>query len=64
VLEAAEAARAAPPGPDPPRVVDVLLDAFAIRLTEGYAGFIKLDISSRSRLDRVLPSDATAVPPR
>ena len=36
VLEAAEAARAAPPGPDPPRVVDVLLDAFALRLTEGY----------------------------
>ncbi len=35
--EAAEAARAAPPGPQPPRAVDVLLDAFAIRLTEGYA---------------------------
>jgi DNA-binding CsgD family transcriptional regulator len=37
VREAAEAARAAPPGPDPPRVVDVLLDAFALRCTEGYA---------------------------
>ena len=37
VREAAEAARAAPPGPDPPRPVDVLLDAFALRLTEGYA---------------------------
>jgi DNA-binding CsgD family transcriptional regulator len=36
VLEAAVAARAAPPGPEPPRVVDVLLDAFAIRVTEGY----------------------------
>ena len=35
--EAAEAARAAPPGPDPPRAVDVLLDAFALRLTEGHA---------------------------
>ncbi|HEX9539546.1 MAG TPA: AAA family ATPase [Streptosporangiaceae bacterium] len=35
--EAAEAARAAPPGPDPPRSVDVLLDAFAIRFTQGYA---------------------------
>jgi DNA-binding CsgD family transcriptional regulator len=34
---AAEAARAAPPGPEPPRAVDVLLDAFALRLTEGYA---------------------------
>jgi DNA-binding CsgD family transcriptional regulator len=33
----AAAARAAPPGSVPPRTVDVLLDAFAIRLTEGYA---------------------------
>ncbi|HEY8626163.1 MAG TPA: AAA family ATPase [Solirubrobacteraceae bacterium] len=37
LLEAAEAARAAPPGHEPPRVVDVLLDAFALRFTEGYA---------------------------
>ena len=37
VREAAEAARAAPPGPDPPRAVDVLLDAFALRLTAGHA---------------------------
>jgi DNA-binding CsgD family transcriptional regulator len=35
--EVAEAARAAPPGPDPPRAVDVLLDALALRLTEGFA---------------------------
>jgi DNA-binding CsgD family transcriptional regulator len=34
---AAEAARAAPPGPDPPRAVDLLLEGFALRLTEGYA---------------------------
>jgi DNA-binding CsgD family transcriptional regulator len=33
----AEAARAAPTGTAPPRTVDVLLEAFAIRLTEGYA---------------------------
>ena len=33
----AEAARAAPAGTSPPRTVDVLLDAFAIRLTDGYA---------------------------
>jgi DNA-binding CsgD family transcriptional regulator len=33
----AEVARAAPAGAAPPRTVDVLLDAFAIRLTEGYA---------------------------
>jgi DNA-binding CsgD family transcriptional regulator len=37
VRAAAEAARAAPPAPDSPRVADVLLDAFALRLTEGYA---------------------------
>ena len=37
VRAAAEAARAAPPAPEPPRVVDVLLDAFALRLTEGFA---------------------------
>jgi DNA-binding CsgD family transcriptional regulator len=36
-LEAAEAARTAPPAPEPPRVVDVLLDAFALRCTDGYA---------------------------
>src|SRR5262249_19961683 len=34
--EAAEAARAAPPSPDPPRAVDLLLDAFAVLLTDGY----------------------------
>jgi DNA-binding CsgD family transcriptional regulator len=37
VREAAEAARAAPPGPDPPRAVDVVLDAVALRVTQGYA---------------------------
>jgi DNA-binding CsgD family transcriptional regulator len=36
-LAVAEAARAAPTGATPPRAVDVLLDAFAIRLTDGYA---------------------------
>jgi DNA-binding CsgD family transcriptional regulator len=36
VLAAAEAARAAPASPEPPRAVDVVLDALAIRLTEGY----------------------------
>ena len=37
VREAAEAARAMPPSPGPPSAVDVLLDAFALRLTKGYA---------------------------
>jgi DNA-binding CsgD family transcriptional regulator len=34
---AAEAARAAAPGPEPPRLVDILLDAWATRLTKGHA---------------------------
>jgi DNA-binding CsgD family transcriptional regulator len=37
VREVAEAARGTPPGLDPPRAVDVLLDAFALRLTQGHA---------------------------
>jgi DNA-binding CsgD family transcriptional regulator len=37
VAAAAEAARAAPPGPEPTRAVDVLSEAFALRLTQGYA---------------------------
>ena len=35
--QAAAAARAAPPGPEPPRAVDVMLDALSMRLTEGHA---------------------------
>ena len=38
LLEAAEAARAAPPAPTHPRsAVDIVLEALALRLTEGYA---------------------------
>jgi len=37
VREAAEAARAAPPASDSPRAIDVLLDAVALRFTDGYA---------------------------
>jgi DNA-binding CsgD family transcriptional regulator len=37
VLEAAAAAVTAPAAPDPPRVVDAVLDAYALRLTEGHA---------------------------
>jgi DNA-binding CsgD family transcriptional regulator len=56
VLEVAKAARAAPPGPEPPRVVDVLLDAFALRLTEGYTAAAPLLTRA---LDLALtPSDA------
>ena len=37
VRDAASAARLAPPGPLPLRAVDVVLDAFALQLTEGHA---------------------------
>jgi DNA-binding CsgD family transcriptional regulator len=37
VLEVAEAASAAPPGPEPPRTIDLLLDGLATRFTDGYA---------------------------
>jgi DNA-binding CsgD family transcriptional regulator len=37
LLEAARAARAAPPAPWPPRAVDLLLDGLAVRFTDGYA---------------------------
>src|SRR5258708_14603822 len=40
VREAAEAALAAPPAPDPPRADDILLDAFALRFTQGYAAAV------------------------
>jgi DNA-binding CsgD family transcriptional regulator len=36
VREAADAALASPAGPGPPRPVDVLLDALALRFTQGY----------------------------
>jgi DNA-binding CsgD family transcriptional regulator/tetratricopeptide (TPR) repeat protein len=35
--EVATAARGAPSGPQPPRTVDVVLDAFAVRFTDGHA---------------------------
>jgi DNA-binding CsgD family transcriptional regulator len=49
--EAAQAARAAPPPPDPPGAVDVVLDAFAIRVTEGHAAAVP---ALRRALDTVL----------
>jgi DNA-binding CsgD family transcriptional regulator/tetratricopeptide (TPR) repeat protein len=37
VLEAAKAARAVPPAPEPPRPADLLLDGLAVLITEGHA---------------------------
>jgi DNA-binding CsgD family transcriptional regulator len=40
VREAAAAALAGPPAPDPPRPIDLLLDGLATRFTEGYAAAV------------------------
>jgi DNA-binding CsgD family transcriptional regulator len=37
IRELAEAARTAPPAPRPPRVIDLLLDGYVARYTDGYA---------------------------
>jgi DNA-binding CsgD family transcriptional regulator len=37
VLEVAQAARSAPPAPQPPRAADLLLDGYALTITAGYA---------------------------
>jgi DNA-binding CsgD family transcriptional regulator len=55
VRAAAEAARAAPPAPGRPRVADILLDALALRLTEGYAAAAP---TMARALDLVLALDA------
>jgi DNA-binding CsgD family transcriptional regulator/tetratricopeptide (TPR) repeat protein len=56
VIAASEAVRTAPPGPDPPRPVDVLLDALAMRLTEGYAAAAPMLMRA---LELLLASPAT-----
>jgi DNA-binding CsgD family transcriptional regulator len=40
LVEMAEAVRVAPPGPQPPRAVDLLLDGLACRFTEGYVAAV------------------------
>jgi DNA-binding CsgD family transcriptional regulator len=37
LLSVAQAARAAPPAPEPPRAADLLLDGYTLAITEGYA---------------------------
>lgn len=51
VREVAVAAQNAPPGPTPPRVLDALLDALTLRVTDGYAASAT---ALRDALDRVL----------
>ena len=50
VLEVAEAARAAPPAPQPARTIDLLLDGLGSRFTDGYAAGV---LPLRQALDAV-----------
>jgi hypothetical protein len=59
VRQAAQAALASPPGPGPPRTVDVLLDALALRFTQGYATAAP---ALRRALELVLELNADAGP--
>jgi DNA-binding CsgD family transcriptional regulator len=56
-LEILGAARAAPAGPSPPRAVDVLLDALAARLTDGFAAAAPILSRALALLLDVEPSD-------
>src|SRR4051812_49232082 len=57
LLEAAEAARAAPPAPGAPGPVDVVLDALAVRLTDGYPAAVPV---LKQALETVLALEAPA----
>jgi DNA-binding CsgD family transcriptional regulator len=58
VRAATEAVRDAPPRPHPPRAVDDLLDALALRLTEGHAAAAPAMAQVVSRLLALPPGDA------
>lgn len=53
MLAAAEAARDAPSGPQPPRLIDVVLDAWATRLTMGHAAAAPIFIDALKKLRAV-----------
>jgi DNA-binding CsgD family transcriptional regulator len=56
LLTAAQAARAAPRGPEPPRAVDILLDGFAVRFVHGYTAAAPILTEA---LQRVLSLDTS-----
>jgi DNA-binding CsgD family transcriptional regulator len=55
--EVARAARSAPPAPDPPRSVDVVLDGFAVRLTDGFEAGL---LPARRALDACMEETVTS----
>jgi DNA-binding CsgD family transcriptional regulator len=62
MLEAAEVARGAPRGPEPSRAVDVLFDALAIRLTEGFAPAASVLTHALQLLLALSPADEEVSP--
>ena len=55
--ELARAARSAPPGPEPSRPLDVVLDALAVRLTDGYeAGLLPARRALASCIEEAEPN--------
>ena len=63
VREVAEAARAAPPGPEPARPIDLLLDGMATRFTAGYeAGVPVLRRAVEALRREALRSEGDVVP--
>jgi DNA-binding CsgD family transcriptional regulator len=59
MLAAAEAARDAPSGPQPPRLIDVVLDAWATRLTMGHAAAAPIFIDALKKLRAVSVGEDT-----
>ena len=59
MLAAAEAARDAPSGPQPSRLIDVVLDAWATRLTMGHAAAAPIFADARKKLRAVSVGDDT-----
>ena len=60
ILATATAAAAGPPSPQPPRAVDVLLDAFVARFTDGYAAAAPL---FNRAIEMLLTADVVAGQP-
>jgi DNA-binding CsgD family transcriptional regulator len=57
IRELARAARSAPPPPEPPRPLDVVLDALAVRLTDGYeAGLVPARRALASCIEEAEPN--------
>jgi DNA-binding CsgD family transcriptional regulator len=59
VLEVAEAARAMPPAPEPPRASDLLRDSLAVLITEGHAAAAPMlkRAASAFRSDNISPEE-------